>query len=819
MKNTDNKLNNIDKKLYKFALYGLSNSGKTCILTAMGMECRPTEEGATCVVLPAFGAISEDAKLAYKNLQHYKASLEVGELPHATPTSMTVLPKYRYTYSDREIGEVYFEIYDYAGELLNPTLLANENEMSNNILQKMRDLDGIIILVTTPEKDKPKSEVPDEINCIIQAFNSLHGTATTKRKTPIALVLTKWDRQSPIEKNTEDNETKNIQQFFETHDSFRNVYNALQNNIGTEHFKIFPVSALGHCENNKPMRFQPLQSYGLPYPFGWLIRQINEMDFKRVENLTEQLPSVPLIWKTWQKVDEPLKMSETLINRLPDNDVERIEIVKRKRQQIKKNIIKRSLILYGIVVCIVLVFSRSFWYIRDGQMLRSAEVTINTRTDAPISELQNIHKRLVKYKTSGFLPFLRPHNKKWIQQTDVLLGKIAEKLETPLFKSVEENFNNKQWQAVVESGNQYKEILPNGYYITEVVAKVASAQARINEMETKRKNDENNFALERLESLLKDIKITWERVDKSNEKIVEQQHNDIQNYIKAIDNALPHPDVITSEQQKRRIEFFNTSKNLRREIENVIAAIKETKDWKDFEKKIGEKFNSGKINDALSDLANRPNKNNDWKKFCKDILSSTENKINDTIIDKGSNYSGAIEVINKVLPGVRLLSNAGMDEATTLTQKLNRKIDEITEKWDKNLYGKVIDHRNETVCKNYLSEAPLKTMTREVEQYQRYIAEKNRIQRDIDSWKEDKNKYRTNEGKVPPLEGDEHHWEDDDVLFVGKKYQGGEWLPVGKRLVSETNKFPYLNRRSYKISEEICPYELPRESYLPLWRK
>ncbi|MDR2116903.1 MAG: hypothetical protein LBP87_11045, partial [Planctomycetaceae bacterium] len=511
IKNTNSKINNIDKKLYKFALIGLSNSGKTCILTAMGMERRPTTESVTCAALPAIDTDSDDIKQAYVNLQQHKVALEVGKLPQATPTSMDVVPKYRYTYSDSQIGEIYFEIHDYAGELLNPSLLANGNEMVNRIRNKMRNLDGIIVLAVTPDKNESKSEIPDEIHNIIQAFNSLHGTATNDRKTPIAFVLTKWDRQSPIEKNSADIETERLEQFFDTHESFKNVLYALRNNAGEEHFKIFPISALGHCTNNIPDKIHPLASYGLPYPFGWLVRQINELDLKRLENLTKRLPKIPIVWRKKEEVDESLWLIKNLINRLPENDNERRKIVAIKQQQIRKNIKVRFLSF--LTICIVVITTS--WYFYDGCNLSSAETTINTKTDTSIDEIQRIQNYLMSYKTSGFLPFLRLHSEERIRQTDVLLTKIAEKYEIPFFNAVEESFNNKHWEVVVESGDKYKKICPNGQRIAEVVRMITSAKGELDKAELERKKGENTATLKRLEISLTNIRENWKRFDKT----------------------------------------------------------------------------------------------------------------------------------------------------------------------------------------------------------------------------------------------------------------------------------------------------------------
>jgi hypothetical protein len=291
---TDNAIN-LDKKIYRFALFGLSGSGKTCFLTAMGMVCRPTTDGSCCSPLPAHRYASTEVQEGWTTLQEYVSSLgKVGELPKPDEAKWGNYPRYRYAYTDSKIGAAYFEIINYADGVIHHSRFRNED--SAELLKHFIDynVDGIIVLVSAPKEGQEQSDIPDEIATIQAAvFSFIKGEGTLRHRYPVALVLTKWDRQwergVPIPLNDADVEAERMTKFMEQHTAYQEVRDLLKGSADGS-FKTFTVSALGPCSNDDKPCNVPLESYGIPFVFSWLIQSAKDADFRRFEKMQSELP-------------------------------------------------------------------------------------------------------------------------------------------------------------------------------------------------------------------------------------------------------------------------------------------------------------------------------------------------------------------------------------------------------------------------------------------------------------------------------------------------------------------------------------------------
>jgi hypothetical protein len=651
-------MKNIDKKLYKFALFGLSGSGKTCILTAMGMDRRPAIEGATLIIQPADSSDPEDTKIGDRNLATYKDSLENGNLPEPTPNSLDDVPRYRYAYTDTELGKAYFEIHDYSGELLNPRLLANGSDMISRIRSKMRDLDGIIVLAVAPKKGETKSEIPSEINHIIQAFSALQATQTSERKTPIALVLTKWDRQSDIPQNSENAETATLDQFFNKYESYRNIVDALQNSIGKEHFRSFPISALGHCNDEDfPVTVNPLLSYGLTYPFRFLIQQINEMDGQRLETLAVNLPKgyLPLVLPTgkfvneklkfarftnfFKPIDESLQLSTKLINRLPESFTSKIVTAKKFRRQTILNIASRSISLFCVCYILWFVFVATL----NSRMLRSAELAIKNVANETV--LLRCEKKLTAYCKGSYFPFTPPHlsKNKAKAMLDEIKG-IYEELDFNVWKIADLKEGDKKREA----GRIYLTKYPVGKYTDDIQKWTA-------ENDEKEIENGNQVPLNSLSQLLE----------------IAKRSNSITDFQKVIDDGnkepfFGYPNYVTKEQEKQKATILA-------EANNKLAELQ----WEEFARRVKETFNGGNIVTALQMLSGISNKTEKWQILCHEILVNVETNVYIKIPTSGNR---AIQEITQIRNAVSQLGSVGAEGTTSIVQNLDRKIADI--KWN-----------------------------------------------------------------------------------------------------------------------------------------
>ncbi|MDR3110601.1 MAG: hypothetical protein LBU65_13105 [Planctomycetaceae bacterium] len=802
-------MRNIDKKLYKFALYGLSGSGKTCTLTAMSMggKRRPTETGEVCgAYIDEFG--SDQMREWAKELAAYERGLEHGDLPNPTPPDADNPPRYRFTLSSKTQGEFYVEIIDYAGELINPDLLNNNNnEFTKKIREKMRNLDGILVLAITPEKGERTSEIPNEIGKLQTAFSSLIGTMEGERQCPVALILTKWDRYSDIPVNALAAEQNNVTQFFADNQMYWGLRQALESSIGKEHFAVFPMSGLGKCVNGKPVKVNPLQSFGVPFPFCWLAEQINTMEVERLEKL--ELPNqwIPLItsqrlprWmRKWNKTDDVKNLSETLINRLPKKETEKVDKIKKVRKKVFWNVCIRTsmfcVMLWGIIT--------GFHTFQDLSRFRAAHTAINKSQTSP-DELLGWQKYLESYRNESYFPFLHLHWFWWRSQALTYIETIKQKTDDDAFMTIRDTANSAD---KVKLGEQYEKDYPNGRHKSEVNKIVTSAKAELY-------LQENEAALVKLDTLYANAKKTEKESD-FNILISEGDKN----------TFFPYPDYATGEQRQKRHSIIQEA----RLALNVIIL---TKNWEDFEKDVNASFNVGNLKSAFEALTGWKKRDDKWQTLCKDIINRTDEKVNDMIKNYGTSYERTVSMVKEIVEAGQKLSNVDVNNgADTLLQSLNRKIEELNYKWDKSFYDKVKNDRTETVCNNYLNSAPLGTMRGEVQQYKKYLQDNRDAQQDYERRKKEFLDNYKGKGRVPALPTGADYWEDyknGGYLWTSKQYlyKHGQFLPVetvihaeDKKGIDKGNPHTILQITEKDITEVDVPRNMPTEPSLPEWRK
>ncbi|MDR1963715.1 MAG: hypothetical protein LBQ50_08045 [Planctomycetaceae bacterium] len=865
-------MKNINKKYYKFALYGLSGSGKTCMLTAMAMVRRTTTDNSMCGMLAVDsvllrsleqgenieqgfhnlrGFVSRDAYLTtaydvsqekrdgisfedYKQKQDenfppstdrrwqgYIQDIKNGRLPDPTPHAMDKFPVYLYEGKNEYLDLFYFAILDYAGGRLSPNALSAANSMTEELTRSMEDSDGIIVLAPVVKKGQnADTGLREHLEDLAVSLGNLTAKTGTK-KCPLALVLTKWDWQSDIPVNSPDAEIENMKSFIEQNDLYKNIANKINN----KYFKIFPVSALGKCnDDGNPKVIEPvLQSYGVPFPFCWLAEQINEMELERLKEVQNELPSkwlpvvLPLKWEglstslenlpswlssvlslkwcpvmpllkrlpvawqeNWQAVDEAGTLAKKLLNRLPDNATNKINQVKQIRQKVLVNIISRCL-LFFVLLC-------GLWYYMigssNGRMLRNAEIAIQGTTDGPI--LQRYQSKLESYIKGSYFPLTPPHFAK--ARAENLLTRILDKYEEILYNT----FNNAPLEPVEAKegkADNYLAKYPQGKYsdaVQDWMLKYREVVVIIG----------NQGAIDDLVRL-------WD-IKKSSTNI-----SDIQEVINKgnVDNFFKYPKYATDEQKVKRNEIV-TQANKR------VAEL----NWEQYARGVRDEFDSGNINGAYRSLGNGSGYGDKWNALCKEIIDKTENEVDKIIDGNGTNYSKSINEIKGILSSVQISSNDGIGGADTLSQNLNKKIKVINQRWDKRIYDKVKSERTETSCDNYLTTAPLKTMTGTVNRYKEYLAEYKNVQKKYEEAEGEYQRLHGGEGQVPPLPSGAVLWEKPDWFSAGKKYVEGQWLPIGTEIRAETSLGWNIETTKIKKPDIRGQFTFPNEPSLPEWR-
>jgi len=297
-------------------------------------------------------------------LQEYVSGLgKAGELPKPDEVKWGNYPRYRYAYTDSKIGTAYFEIINYAGGVIHHSRFRNED--STELLKHFIDhnVDGIIVLVSAPKEGQEQSDIPDEIATIQAAvFSFIKGEGSARHRYPVALALTKWDRQwergVPIPPNDADVEAERLARFMEQHTAYQEVCDLLKRSADGN-FKTFPVSALGLCSNDdKPCKI-PLESYGLPFVFRWLIQSANDADFRRFEKLQSELPW----WRfrphfPFQKSGQPDQeigtLADKLLERLPETEEKKRAVIKSAKERFIRT---WRMQMTGFVATLLLLFA------------------------------------------------------------------------------------------------------------------------------------------------------------------------------------------------------------------------------------------------------------------------------------------------------------------------------------------------------------------------------------------------------------------------------------------------------------------------------
>ena len=663
---------NLDKKIYRFALFGMPGSGKTCVLTAMGMVCRPTTDGSCCSFLPAHRLASPEVQEGWATLKEYAWSLsKEGELPNPNEVKRENYPRYRYVYTDPKIGTTYFEIINYAGWLTHHSHFRHED--SAELLEHLteHDVDAIIVLVSAPKEGQEQSDIPDEIATISKAFNFMLSQQAAECRYPIALALTKWDRRwernETIPPNDADAEAGRIAQFMKQCTAYQTVRDILEKFAGEGSFKMFPVSALGRCSDGRSPDIVPLESYGLPFVFGWLFQSVNDSDFHRFEIMQSELPSwlfrprLPFVasWKWGQPIQKTWSFVDQLLERLPEmEEKKRVAVIAAKERFMRTWRTQ----LTGFVATVLLLFVigtggtiRTF----DTRMLADANTIISNPARTP-EDLKRIEKNLVGYVRSPILPPVRTKTRK--DEARNLLERIYgldEGEDDPL--RARRAVNIKDEIATIEA------------LVAE--EKAAKLWTQINNLPIP--PIENNAEIQKLG----------------------------QQYLDAFPIGKNRADVIA---------FMNEAQRLYNE--NVAA-----QEWSEFERSVRTVFEEGNVSTALSILVGREIKDAEWTALCREMLAETTETTRRRIVTFGTQYDRINNEIRLSQSAVRQLSNHGVSQADEVLREFETLSGEIAAQEDEFHYARVKNIRTRAACDDYLGNAPTQAMKQYVTNYLQYI--------------------------------------------------------------------------------------------------
>lgn len=187
--------------VYRFALYGRSGSGKTCMLGAMAAGAIGHPGGMTCELLPPNvpppGPRADSLLKLERWLRDAEQALNKGDVPRPNPPEFDDPQPYAdFEIGARGRGKFRVRTIDYSGELINTADEAAPDSLASLLKQRLKEFDGFLVVAAAPRSGAAEG-LHEELTRLKEAFASLSDRAE-RMQIPVAVVITKWDRVSDV---------------------------------------------------------------------------------------------------------------------------------------------------------------------------------------------------------------------------------------------------------------------------------------------------------------------------------------------------------------------------------------------------------------------------------------------------------------------------------------------------------------------------------------------------------------------------------------------------------------------------------------------
>ncbi|MDM8557854.1 hypothetical protein [Candidatus Parabeggiatoa sp. HSG14] len=685
------------KKVYRFALYGLSASGKTCMLAALAMPRYPHPLGYSCTWQPIDVSASKN-KAEAQHLEYSKEWMEKAieklsqqDVPEPNPTGEEQFI-FQYDFTGENHQTFCIELVDYSGELINPAI--SNSELAKNLRTRFAEMDGILVLAEAPYQDQlghvessQKSrdgQTHMDLYQLRQAFSLLRGEKQdgAALDIPVALVVNKWDRYNAIEYNNPVNEQNNLENFLNAtpqlpHKGLRDVLNS---SITEGNFKAFPVSALGtseflRLENGdiveRAKQINPLKTFGLEDAFIWIAERRDAIDVQHYQN------------NATKNLKQCRQQGLEFLDRFPANSELAKQVEKTLWRCRKKGIYQWAATIVAIPV---------LWFMAETAMdtmnYRKHKVAINN-PHVTHEQLEKAEQWLTKYVTAPV--FRHVFSRIFLNQDKAqnLLTELAE-LQTHREKFLWEPVENALKENLMAAGiaaSEYLKYYPYGTHAQE--AQNIRLRAEIQKMQ-----QENEDAFRHVAGRVQE---NSQNTDKLNE-LLEKLRN------------LPiYPQAETDEMRKKRMA-------LEQKLSDKLVQIVSQQQWERFQKSYDNNMRRGNFLAAAKSLANRQ----------ADVrLNALKDSFKTVVIGELEKRAKQAVKDNRLQPARELLDQYAKFPHTLKTRKGNNQVKEwlskIDEMEDEVLYEAVRKYRDIRHIHTYLQSAPLQTMKKEVEAYQNYL--------------------------------------------------------------------------------------------------
>lgn len=703
------------RKIYRFALYGQSGSGKSCLLGAMALV-GTSSRNLTCELLPVEVPRPQgpqDAQLTPEEqealglhrgkewLDTVQAKLVQNDVPEPNPPVFDAAPPtFDFRIGEPRHGDRLVRLIDYSGELINPDLESDSESLVRKLRAHLAHSDGFLVLVEVPSSQTTLSQ-RRHLTRLRQAFKSLQEAKDDALRTPTCIVLTKWDRHSQIQRERPAEEVERTRKFLEDRSELQGVIHSIGNALAGSNEQdqnadvaqwglrvgnvwVFPASAFGAAaqKDGKEVPAHDLEPFGILEPFVWLVEQRDALDVADLEDkwrrhrLWAWLPLACLL----PPARRLPRRAARLARRIPRSADPRRRLASLRN---RLRLVTFLSFTTSLLVCVI-----GYGGFRANSFAHYKSVVDNPATTAgDLQQARDFFDRYVARLWNGLFAPSREEAKQQLKMAENRLDDLS-------WQEVQKRPPLSQEQC--EEAQKYLDRLPNGRHTSE-------AQQIISQCLKIQHERENEDWLRKCESKLVNARTS----------------DDVMEVLGEIGAGFPHPGSANADQQ-RNLE------KLRDEARKKRDAF----DWAEFVKRYHDAMRQEEWAEAARLLADRHPRNADWRGLAREFASAVGQKARSRIDQKlregqcssaRDTLDKAVEALKQVEQAVRAEQPEIADSMLEALRVLEPKKHQIDQEEDRSLYAKVQQQRSKPACDSYLQGAPLKTMDREVNVYRDYL--------------------------------------------------------------------------------------------------
>jgi hypothetical protein len=736
--------------MYKFALYGRSDSGKTCLMATLAMGAEGHPRGLTVERIPVAETTDHQSQEGNRDLQALRAGrdwidaaigqLRKGSVPEGNPPLFDgsgMITEFNVGSPRR--GPFVVRTVDYSGELIKP----DEEDRMENAASLLRDFlgeyDGFLILAETPRADAVSPErLSDDLRRLREAFVSLRRSGSYV-DAPVAVVLTKWDRQSTIAHEQPDDEIEKLREFLHSHPSHASLVQSISNALtdaaqadaeeselnvfadsgqwratestldhvatsdtptsgdaavfgGLQHGNcaVFPSSAFGRSEQvgamERPQGTQ-LYPFGLLEPLVWLADQRDAIDVGDIVRKYHQLPS----WMYWLKHSRLSDLTSragklsTRVARTSDSGRQLARLLSHLTWKWRRQV--SAYVLSPIVLCGIV------WMLLCHHEFE-ANVSVAANPQSSEAHLLAVRDWFDQYRVKPW-PVWGPDSPIAAKR---IVDQIDERIEQLYWAAIVQTENAEQ---KVQAARRYLERLKNGRHVESAQQIVADFETSINQRENTEWLASRQAQAARAGEVESELKLAADEIA----------------------SGFPQPDVSTPEQRTGWMR-------LREEIGQRLAQVMKRRQWDDFLVSYDSQVSSFQFRLAAQLLVNWEHHDDAWRASIHEFPERTLQRVRQEVDRRlrDANFDSAGELVLEVNDSYRLLEGSLRKTETEAADRMHQAQLElkplknhIDERHDHDLYERVRRLKNSTVCQRYLDGAPKGIMCREVGAYDKWL--------------------------------------------------------------------------------------------------